>query len=172
MSTKNETPLSDTLRLSEALPWFDGAVELEEEVDAEAETPSPPPVPAAPSADRQTKPLQDEGEIARGGMGSIRKLYDPELRRRIAMKVHEPSSDPKAEQRFIDEARIIGLLDHPNIVPVHDLVVGADGTPTYTMKLVSGLTLTDLIAAQKTLRDLEHILNCLIKVCEALSFVF
>ncbi len=114
--------------------------------------------------------LRDEGEIARGGMGSIRRLYDPELRRHIAMKVLEPSADPNAAQRFIDEARITGRLDHANIVPVHDLVIDNRGVATYTMKLVEGQTLSELINTQKTQRDLERILQSLIKVCDALSF--
>jgi hypothetical protein len=181
MSTTTKDPhataptITGDVDMGDALPWFEGAIEIEEIAETVGAPPTPPPVPKAravkqPSAKRQAEPLVDEGEIARGGMGSIRKLYDPELRRRIAMKVHEPSSDPNAELRFIEEARIIGLLDHPNTVPVHDLVVGHDGKPTYTMKLVSGETLTELIAEQKTIGDLEHILNCLIKACEALSF--
>lgn len=103
-------------------------------------------------------------------MGSIRKLYDGQLRRHIAMKVCEPSADPSAAQRFIDEARITGRLDHANIVPVHDLVIDDRGVASYTMKLVEGETLSALIAGQKTQRDLEQILQALIKVCDALSF--
>lgn len=158
----------------QTIPWFDGAVDDEEGAEAAAEPPktTPPPLPkdATAAVPRKNSPLRDEGEIGRGGMGSIRQLYDPELRRRIAMKVLEHSREPAAAQRFIDEARIIGMLEHPNIVPVHDLVIEDDGLVTYTMKLVEGETLTELIGKQKTLRDLEHILGCLIKVCEGLSF--
>lgn len=154
----------DTPDDTEAIPWFEGAVELEEDPEP------PPPVPETPNVARKGGPMRDEGEIGRGGMGSIRRLFDPELRRRVAMKVLEPSTDPQAEQRFIDEARITGLLDHPNIVPVHDLVVDSTGTASYTMKLVEGETLTEVIARQQSVADLEHILGCLIKVCEALSF--
>ena len=172
---------------AETIPWLSDAVlevneeeQLEVEVDLEVETVSatprkrPPPMPTAPVPPmRPMRPgtqLRDEGEIARGGMGSIRKLYDPELRRHIAMKVLEPTTDPNAAQRFIDEARITGRLDHVNIVPVHDLVVDDRGVATYTMKLVQGQTLSELVSAQKTQRDLERILQALIKVCDALSF--
>jgi eukaryotic-like serine/threonine-protein kinase len=172
---------------AETIPWFNEAVLEDEEEPAKIATPvsqrdthverprRPPPVPTTPMPPQTRSPragtqLQDEGEIARGGMGSIRKLYDPELRRHIAMKVLEPSADPNASQRFIDEARITGRLDHANIVPVHDLVIDNRGTATYTMKLVAGQTLSELIAAQKTQRDLETILQSLIKVCDALSF--
>jgi hypothetical protein len=175
---------------AETIPWFNEA-ELEDDDEAgrdgvasgrggEAVTVAarrrPPPVPTQPlptEAARSTRvgaALRDEGEIARGGMGSIRKLYDPELRRHIAMKVLEPSEDPNASQRFIDEARITGQLDHANIVPVHDLALDPRGVASYTMKLVEGQTLSELIAGQRTQRDLEHILQCLIKVCDALAF--
>ncbi len=152
---------------SVAIPWFEGA--LEEEVTSA----SPPPLPPASASEvRSNSPFRDEGEIARGGMGAIRRLYDEQLRRRVALKAMTPelASDAASAQRFLDEARITGLLDHPNIVPIHDLVVDDKGLASYTMKLVKGQTLTELIAAQKTHRDLENILECLIKVCDALSF--
>jgi serine/threonine-protein kinase len=169
---------------AETIPWFDEAVFEEEdqkrqvaEVDPKSHTvraKRPPPVPTTPVPPmhpmRPGSQLRDEGEIARGGMGSIRKLYDPELRRHIAMKVLEPSPDPLAPQRFIDEARITGRLDHANIVPVHDLVIDNRGVASYTMKLVEGQTLSALIATQKTQRDIERILQSLISVCDALSF--
>ena len=58
-------------------------------------------------------------------MGSIRRLYDKELLRHIAMKVLDDdfAGNPDMKERFLDEARITGLLDHPNIVPVHELVL-------------------------------------------------
>ncbi len=166
-------PLSEIELMDEdkALPWFEGV--LEEESSSSSSPPaSSRPVPASPARSiKRDSSLRDEGEIARGGMGSIRRLYDPELRRHVAMKLLGDSrSDPNAAQRFIDEARITGFLDHPNIVPIHDLVIDDEGVASYTMKLVEGQTLTELIAKQRTLGDLEHILSCLIKVCEALSF--
>ena len=154
---------------AETIPWFEGAVDEEDQ-----KVTLPPPVPGAARAARPARPgslLRDEGEIARGGMGSIRRLYDPELRRHIALKVLEPTvTDPNAAQRFIDEARITGRLDHANIVPVHDLAIDDQGVATYTMKLVEGKTLGELIARQRTQRDLEHILQSLVKVCDALAF--
>jgi serine/threonine-protein kinase len=117
--------------------------------------------------------LRDEGEIARGGMGAIHRLYDLDMRRRVALKVIDPSlaGDPEMMQRFVDEARITGALTHPNIVPVHDLAVDERaGRGSYTMKLVDGRTLTELIATQGSQRDLERILQCLASVCDALAY--
>jgi len=154
--------------LVETLPWFAGSLESWEQPTA-----APPATLATrPRPVRTDSRLRDEGEIARGGMGSIRRLYDAELRRHIAMKVIDPElgTDPGAAQRFIDEARITGWLDHANVVPVHDIAIDDRGAASYTMKLVAGQTLTEVIAAQKTQRDLERILQSLIKVCDALSF--
>lgn len=170
------TVLENLTREDDAsIPWFDGALDLEGDETAPAPPPPAPPpstrAPAPPPAPaRQGSALRDEGEIGRGGMGSIRRLFDPALRRRVAMKVLEYSTGESAKQRFVDEARITGMLDHPNVVPVHDMVIDERGEVTYTMKLVEGQTLTALIGEQRTVRDLERILECLIKVCEALSF--
>jgi hypothetical protein len=135
---------------AETIPWFNEA-ELEDDDEAgrdgvasgrggEAVTVAarrrPPPVPTQPlptEAARSTRvgaALRDEGEIARGGMGSIHKLYDPDLRRHIALKVHPTVGATRAtRRRFVDEARITGQLDHPNIVPVHDLALRPARTP-------------------------------------------
>jgi eukaryotic-like serine/threonine-protein kinase len=67
------------------------------------------------------KRLVDEGEIARGGMGTIRRAFDRSLLRRVAMKVLVPTAaaDPIEVRRFVEEAQITGQLDHPNIPPVY-----------------------------------------------------
>ncbi len=122
--------------------------------------------------------LIDKGEIARGGMGSIRKVYDRFICRMEAVKVLEPNyraSRADATSRFLEEAQITGQLDHPNIVPIYDLAFDDKGNPLYfSMKLVKGKTLTQLLAerdlADRTERDLEHLLKVFVKVCEAVSF--
>jgi len=156
----------------DALPWFDGAQRDDGSMSAAA----PPawtdaPVSSHPAV--QAGRLRDEGEIARGGMGSIHRLYDMDLRRRVALKVIDATlaAQPEMRQRFVDEARITGALTHPNIVPVHDLAVDEAGTrASYTMKMVEGRTLTELIAMQSSQRDVERILQVLASVCDALSY--
>ena len=63
------------------------------------------------------------GEVARGGMGIVLKARDAELGREIALKVLQQRHMGSAEivQRFVDEALIGGQLEHPGVVPVHDL---------------------------------------------------
>src|SRR5262245_59465311 len=70
------------------------------------------------------------GEIGRGGMGAVFRVWDGDLRRHLAMKVILPSataassgarSSPADLARFLEEAQVNGQLDHPGIVPVHEL---------------------------------------------------
>ncbi len=118
----------------------------------------------------------DKGEIARGGMGSIRKVFDTNLQRTVAMKVLFPEhrSDAKVRVRFAEEAQILGQLEHPNIVPVHDFGEDAEGTRYFTMYYVRGKTLTDILQSD-TVADGSReayfkLLNIFLRVCDAVAF--
>ena len=78
--------------------------------------------------------------LAEGGMGAVLEIRDGDFQRRAAMKVIHGrfSKDPHALERFLAEAQITAQLEHPNIVPVHDLGVMEDGTLYFTMKLIEG----------------------------------
>jgi CRP-like cAMP-binding protein len=95
-----------------------------------------------------------EGEIARGGMASIEIALDRALQRRVALKLMhlEHQHSALAVRSFLREAQITGQLDHPNIVPVHELGLQGDARLYFTMKLVDGRTLheqLDLIRANQ-----------------------
>jgi serine/threonine-protein kinase len=118
---------------------------------------------------------EDMGEIARGGMSRIHLVFDRVVRRKVAMKVHDLERDPGGLSHFIEEARITGQLDHPNVIPVHDVQYDPGGLPTrFTMKLVEGETLADLLArlGAKALQaaELGQLLAVFTKVCDAISF--
>lgn len=87
------------------------------------------------------------GEVARGGMGAILKAADRDVRREVAMKVLLRDDSPRARERFVEEAQITGQLEHPNIVPVHDLGVDSSGRLFFTMKLVRGQSLAQVLQA-------------------------
>jgi hypothetical protein len=118
--------------------------------------------------------FEDRGEIARGGMGSVRAIWDHLLERRTALKELWSEGDAEAAAQFVDEARIMGALDHPNILPVYDLQVDEPGgRPRLLMKLVEGRTLSDLLhesTTPPTGMKLERLLGAVIKVCDAVSF--
>ena len=66
-------------------------------------------------------------EIAHGGMGSVVRAVDCDIRREVALKYLIDQSDYGRTLRFIEEAQITGQLDHPNIPPIHDLWIDEDG---------------------------------------------
>ena len=77
------------------------------------------------------------GEAGRGGMGVVFKARQKSLEREIAIKTLLSKKSEAADlHRFLAEARVTGYLDHPNIVPVHDLGVTAEGQVQMVMKLV------------------------------------
>src|SRR5688572_1387742 len=118
----------------------------------------------------------DKGEIARGGMGSIRKVFDTNLQRTVAMKVLFPEhrGDAKIMARFAEEAQILGQLEHPNIVPVHDFGEDTEGVRFFTMYYVRGKTLTEMLQSDTVeLGSREayfRLLNTFLRVCDAVAF--
>ena len=123
-----------------------------------------------PSAER----YEDRGQIAVGGMATVRALWDRLLGRPLAVKKLKGDPGGDSQARFVAEARITGSLDHPNVLPIYDLCFDpADGTARLLMKLVEGQTLGSLLQeATEPPADtrLERLLEVVLKVCDALSF--
>jgi hypothetical protein len=121
-------------------------------LDTHVVTPAPSGgAPAAPV------PVVDDGDryvpgelIGKGGMGEVLTAVDRRIGRDVAIKVlaRQAGDSPDVVARFLREARVQGILDHPSIVPVHDLGLDADGRPYFVMKRVSGTTLADILRAQ------------------------
>jgi predicted Ser/Thr protein kinase len=115
-------------------------------------------------------------EIARGGMGQIYFGEDPQLERQVAVKVSSISEGGK-DLRFTKEAKVLALLAHPNIVPIYNVGVDAQGRPFYSMKLVKGRTLQAVLNALtdgNTEATQEYtqaaLLTIFRKVCDAMAF--
>lgn len=125
-----------------------------------------------------------DGEIARGGMGAILEVWDEDLRRRLAMKVAlnsksgssaGPASDldPLVLARFLEEAQVTGQLDHPGIVPVHELGLDSNGQLFFTMRLVHGRDLEEIFSLATSEREgwtTTRALGVLLKACEAMAY--
>ena len=106
--------------------------------------------------------------LGRGGMGTVYLAEDTALGRRLALKVlHEPDAPAGLAARLLREARILARLEHPGIVPVHDVGTLADGRAFYTMKYVQGARLDRHIQAVTALPDRLRIFQ---KICEAAAF--
>jgi len=114
--------------------------------------------------------------IDKGGMGIVYEVRDQRLNRSVALKVMMQTEDknPDLTQRFIEEAQVTSQLEHPNIIPLHELAVDGEGRMFFTMKLVRGETLATLLSRwreQETSATLLYeALTIVIKVCDALAF--
>jgi hypothetical protein len=86
-------------------------------------------------------------ELARGGVGRIDLVRDRDLMRPLVMKTLIEGNDANdyVLKKFVEEAQITAQLEHPHIVPVHDFGFFSGGEVFFTMKLVNGRTLKDVI---------------------------
>jgi serine/threonine protein kinase len=118
-----------------------------------------------------------EREIARGGMGAVLRAVDSDIRREVAIKYLLDQSDPGKKARFIEEAQITGQLEHPNIVPIHELGIDAKKRLFFAMKMVKGRSLAQVLdelrsdpkAAEKAY-SLGRLLAIFVNVCHALAY--
>jgi len=128
-----------------------------------------------------------KNEVASGGMGTILRVWDEDLRRNLAMKVMHGSGsgssvsdgsgsvevDPERLGRFLEEAQITGQLDHPGVVPVHDLGIDSKGRCYFTMRFVRGRELKEVFDLAKKGQEgwtRTKVLGVVLKVCEAMAY--
>ncbi|MFT7669704.1 MAG: WD40 repeat protein/serine/threonine protein kinase [Planctomycetota bacterium] len=122
------------------------------------------------------------GELGRGGMGIVFDVRDRVLQRDLAMKVvrkegrgilRSSSRSSRGFRRFLEEARVTAQLDHPSIIPVHDMGVDSEDHAFFTMSKVRGKDLQKVLEefgrgeGEWTLRRLVVVL---LRVCDALAF--
>ncbi|MGE5187122.1 MAG: serine/threonine-protein kinase [Acidobacteriota bacterium] len=128
----------------------------------------------APTGARQAPPpLRATGYalgsvIGRGGMGEVLLATDQRIGREVAIKrmlTADPTDDALA--RFLREAKIQARLDHPAIVPVHELGEDDEGRPYFTMKRLSGRTLHDKLADPA--QPPQPLLRAFVDVCLAIA---
>ena len=119
------------------------------------------------------------GELGRGGMGRVLEARDPQIRRNVAVKVIIDSTKVSETQlaRFVAEAQITGQLQHPNIVPVHEMGVTPGGDIFFAMKRVEGRSLRQVLAAlgdgdeDTAVEWTRHrLLTAFIQVCHAVAY--
>jgi serine/threonine protein kinase len=117
--------------------------------------------------------------LGRGGMGTVHSCEDGRVGRTVAMKtLARGLGDTRMIERFVDEARLQGRLEHPAIVPVYDLGAQGDGTPFFTMKLVRGVTLARVLDARLAADagsvgpewSARRLLTAFITVCQAVAY--
>jgi serine/threonine-protein kinase len=105
--------------------------------------------------------------VGQGGMGAVYRARDLELGREVALKVLRPETSSEAlAGRLWREARILASLEHPGIIPVHDVGTLADGRVFYVMKLVRGTRLDHYAEAAAN----GEVLRVFLRVCDAIGF--
>jgi WD40 repeat protein len=142
---------------------------------------------AAEAPEHGSSRFEIGSEIARGGMGAILRVHDPDLRRDLAMKVLLGTSgvgagagraavgsvDTVHLTRFLNEAQVTAQLAHPGVVPVHELGMDAQGRVFFTMDLVRGRTLSAIFELARAGREgwtRPRALQSILRVCETLAF--
>ena len=106
-------------------------------------------------------------EIGRGGMGVVYRALDGELEREVAIKVPHDAHGPAFERRLRTEARVLARLEHPGIVPIHDVGRLPDGRLFYVMKRVRGRTLRDHLPELTSLTERLRVFE---RICEPVAF--
>ena len=118
-------------------------------------------------------------EVGQGGMGIVYRVRDTILGRDIAMKVTRrggtpaPPASASKLSRFLAEAQVAGQLDHPGIVPVHDVGIDPAGAAYITMKMVEGVALDIVYRRASKGEDgwsTTRVVAVLLRVCEAMAF--
>ncbi|MBL0214003.1 MAG: serine/threonine protein kinase [Myxococcales bacterium] len=155
--------------------------------------PSGPTVGAGSAAGLTTRPLGARGTagtapdmptdrytlgslLGQGGMGEVVLAFDEQIGREVAVKrirAEAPSADELS--RFMREARVQGRLEHPAVVPVHDLAIDRSGKPYFVMKRLQGTTMSELLERLRTGKEDEvvarrRLLRAFADVCLAIEF--
>ncbi len=112
---------------------------------------------------------QIESLLGTGGMATVYRAYHPALDRYVALKMMHPmfQQDEGFLSRFTREARIVGKLEHPNIVPIYDFNEN-NGQPYLVMKYIDGKTLKQVM--EETTPTLQRILQIIRQVANALDY--
>jgi len=126
---------------------------------------------------------EDLGLLGVGGMGEVRRVRERDLNRTLAMKIIKPDvmSKKASLARFIEEAQVSAQLQHPSIIPVHELGRMPDGRYYFTMQEIRGREIDDAIksvheASQNGWQydshgwSLRQLITALQKACQAVGY--
>ena len=135
-------------------------------------------LPGSIAAETTIPPLSPPGyelldEIGHGGMGVVYRARDVALGRDVAVKLlsERYPADSIAAQRFLNEARITGQLQHPGIPAVHQVGALSDGRPFLAMKLIKGSTLETLLKHRPDPpEDRGQLLAIFEAICQAVGY--
>ena len=149
---------------------------MEEKIkNSEFNPPIPLPKPRKPLSQAPLFPARYrcDGEIGKGGIGSVWRVHDRQMNRSLAAKVLLPNfkNHRAANERLVREALLAGSIQHPGIPPVYEHGALLAGSSFFTMKLVEGKTLDELLAERTDpSQNRQHFLNVFRQIAEAVGF--
>ena len=109
---------------------------------------------AASAAGRRIGRFELKSELGRGAQATVWLAYDPRLQREVAVKIINPDADAASVAQWLDEARAVSRLTHPNVVPVFE--ADQDGGVSFMVfEYVQGPTLTELLRKRGKLPQRE-----------------
>ncbi len=119
----------------------------------------------------------EESVLGQGGMGVVKLARQVSLDRAVAVKMLKPTSSVHDAEALLAEAWLAGSLEHPGILPIYALSLGADGKPFVVMKRIEGVTWGKLLAGEADLETyapgrtrLESHLRIAMQLCNAVHF--
>lgn len=112
------------------------------------------------------------GRLGQGSQGVVFALRDRDAQRTVALKTLNGREVERDDvSRFLHEVQITAQLEHPGVVPVHDVGVLPDGTVFYTMKRVEGVVLTDWLAGRAgSATHRFEVIQLFLKICDTMAF--
>lgn len=129
-----------------------------------------PAIPLSGETNRhEAQQLELGREAGSGGMGTVYEAIQRPLGRRVAVKIPNDDDDEAAAALF-HEAMVAGVIDHPNVVPIHALGRDESDRPLLVMKYVEGKPWLLELCLPDRLERLDHHLDVLMQVCHAVGY--
>ena len=109
-------------------------------------------------------------KIDRGGSKKISRVLDYMTSRQIALAELIDDNNPEGAEKFFSEIFLTASLEHPNIIPIYDAGLNVDGKPFFTMKLIEGENLNELIKSRPKDFTLQRAIDIFLKICDAIEY--
>ena len=151
----NEEFYQDFIQVDEAL------INLPEETDF---------CPILDSIRQCSKRYELNEKIDRGGSKKISRVLDYMTSRQIALAELIDENNPEGAEKFFSEIFLTASLEHPNIIPIYDAGLNGDGKPFFTMKLIEGKNLNELIKSRPKEFSLQQAIDIFLKICDAIDY--
>jgi eukaryotic-like serine/threonine-protein kinase len=137
------------------------------------ETPDPTKKDSSPAQSKKQSRFKETEKIGQGGMSTIIKVYDTQLKRYNANKIIRPKyrENNCILKRFVYEAQVTAQLEHPNIIPIHDYIDNKEELSIH-MRLIEGENLSQILKnyGENRLSYITENLNVLHKILDAMGF--